>query len=513
MKNKTTSIALSLLFLILAPVIVFLLYELNTTDENEKLLQSSYRSQLSTIIYSVNQFSLDIAYSWGREMENYYQAKSGAKAAPRFTGLYSCVKGVLTVDSTLDKENIIYSSALPVSRDIAFVSQMSEAAKVRVRKLLNYQKSGYQKVEAWGHPKNDSLFYYILPVNPVDETPKIVIIVLDRKQYIRQVLRPQLDRTAGSFFIFEIFNETTQQSLYATSPVAIKDLENVEKLWLLPDCKMGIKLRTGAVSEFVGKRTVTVLVIFGSLLVLVCLGGFFAIRSVRKELMVAQMKADFVANISHEFRTPLSLISMFAETLELGRARTEEKKNEYYAIIYGEAQRLSKLVNSILNFSHMESGKRAFHFKEFSLQDLVNDIIRAYQFHAQQKGFTFTVQLPETPLMVNADYDALSESVINLIDNGMKYSTDVKKITISAGVKQSFVFIAVEDAGIGIAAGEKKKIFEKFYRVSTGNVHTVKGSGIGLSIVDHVISAHGGKIEVESEPGKGSIFRLLLKKI
>ena len=513
MKNKATPIALFLLLLILSPVVIFLLYELNTSDTNEKNLQAGYRSQLSTITYSVNQNSLDIAYGWGREMEYYYQSRNDNETPPRFAGLYTCVRGVLLADSALHQEVNVYSAPGVAPKDIVFLSNMSNPAKARVRKLLTYQKAGYQKIEAWGHPKNDSLLYYILPIDPVDGIPKIVVIVLNREQYIRQVLRPYLERTAGSFFIFEIFHEPTQKALFTTAPVTIGELENTEKLWLLPDCKMGIKLRTGAIADFVGRRTTTAVLLFGSLLLLVCVGGFFAIRSVRKELMVAQMKADFVANISHEFRTPLSLISMFAETLELGRARTEEKKQEYYSVIYGEAQRLSKLVNSILNFSHMESGKRKFQFKEFSLQDLVNDITRAYQFHAQQKGFSFKVELPEEPLMVNADYEALTESIINLVDNGMKYSTDVKEITIRCGEKGNSVFVEVQDRGIGIPSVEKKKIFEKFYRVSTGNVHNVKGSGIGLSIVDYVVSAHNGKIEVDSEPGVGSTFRLLLKKI
>jgi two-component system phosphate regulon sensor histidine kinase PhoR len=185
---------------------------------------------------------------------------------------------------------------------------------------------------------------------------------------------------------------------------------------------------------------------------------------------------------------------------------------EYFGIIFSEAQRLSKLVNAILNFSHIESGQRHYQMKEFILQDLLQDIARAYRFHAQQKGFTFTLDVPEEPIPLNADYEALTEAVINLIDNGMKYSTDVKEISLRCGEEETMVFIEVSDKGIGFPAAERKRIFDKFYRVPTGNVHNVKGSGIGLSIVKHVIDAHEGKIEVESAPGEGSRFKLLVPK-
>lgn len=513
MRNKSTLIALLLLLLLLVPVIVILLYEFNSSDANEQYLQEGYRRQLATVIYAVNQSSLESASTWGRELENIGQYKN-RRTIPRFCQLYSAIRAVLLTDSLVNNPSVLYCST-PSCDDI---NRVPESLRQKARRLIGYQRAGYQKMEAEMASENDSLMYFACAITPENEPARLAFIVLNRQDYISQILRPQIVRVAGSLFHITIFTRPGTDStaaprvFFSTSPGQSASFENADWLWLLPHCKIGVKLRTGDVSEFVSKRTRTSIYLFSALLIFISLGAFFMIRSVRKELQVAQMKSDFVANISHEFRTPLSLISMFAETLELGRVRTEEKKMEYYGVIYSEAQRLSKLVNAILNFSHIESGQRHYQMKEFILQDLLQDISHAYRYHAQQKGFAFRLEMPEAPQLLTADYEALTEAVINLIDNGMKYSADKKEITLRCGVEGTMVFIAVSDKGIGFAPEERKRIFEKFYRVPTGNVHNVKGSGIGLSIVKHVVDAHEGKIEVESSPGEGSTFRLLLPK-
>ncbi|MCW9096630.1 MAG: HAMP domain-containing histidine kinase, partial [Ignavibacteriaceae bacterium] len=238
-------------------------------------------------------------------------------------------------------------------------------------------------------------------------------------------------------------------------------------------------------------------------------GVWIVYKNIRKEVEIAQIKSDFVSNVSHELRTPLSLISMFSETLEMDRVKTEEKKKEYYSIISNEANRLSKIVNSILNFSKMEAGKRQFNFVDSYLNDVVENVYRSYKFHLEQKGFTFSLEKDENIPILKIDEEAVSEAIVNLIDNAVKYSDDKKEIVIKTGQENNFAFVEVEDKGIGIPEKDQKKIFDKFFRVSSGNVHNVKGSGIGLSIVHHIMDAHKGKIEVLSEVGNGSKFRLL----
>jgi len=199
---------------------------------------------------------------------------------------------------------------------------------------------------------------------------------------------------------------------------------------------------------------------------------------------------------------------MFSETLEMDRVKTEEKKKEYYSIISNEANRLSKIVNSILNFSKMEAGKRQFNFVDSYLNDVVENVYRSYKFHLEQKGFTFYLKKDENIPIIRVDEEAVSEAIVNLIDNAVKYSNDKKEIVIKTGQENNFAFVEVEDKGVGIPEKDQKKIFDKFFRVSSGNVHNVKGSGLGLSIVNHIVDAHKGKIELISVVGKGSKFKL-----
>ena len=233
-------------------------------------------------------------------------------------------------------------------------------------------------------------------------------------------------------------------------------------------------------------------------------------RNIKKEVEIAQIKSDFVSNVSHELRTPLSLISMFSETLEMDRIKSEEKKKEYYSIISQEANRLGKIVNSILNFSKMEAGKRQYNFVDSYLNDVAENVYRSYKFHLEQKGFTFKIIKDESIPIVRIDEEAVSEAIVNLVDNAVKYSDNNREITVRTGIESDFAFVEVEDKGIGIPEKDQKKIFEKFFRVSAGNVHNVKGSGLGLSIVKHVVDAHKGKIELFSEINRGSKFKLLL---
>ncbi len=224
---------------------------------------------------------------------------------------------------------------------------------------------------------------------------------------------------------------------------------------------------------------------------------------------LAQIKSDFVSNVSHELRTPLALISMFAETLEMGRVKNDEKKQEYYNIISQETNRLSRIVNKILSFSKMEAGKRTYNFEQADINEIVYKVYETYKFHLENNGFKFNLIAGKDIPSIKADPEAISEAVINLIDNAVKYSDQNKEITITTGIEKENIFIEVKDNGIGISPDDQKKIFDKFYRVSTGLVHNSKGTGLGLSLVKHIVDAHKGKIELKSTPGKGSIFKLI----
>jgi two-component system phosphate regulon sensor histidine kinase PhoR len=242
---------------------------------------------------------------------------------------------------------------------------------------------------------------------------------------------------------------------------------------------------------------------------LIIIGGLILVKNIRREMQLALLKSDFVSNVSHELRTPLALIRMYAETLEMDRVKTDEKRYEYYRIINQESERLTRLINNILNFSRIESGRKEYKFSSVNINKVIQGVFDMYSYHIEQEGFVLNIELNEQIPEILADTEAVSEAFINLIDNAIKYSKDIKEISVRTGQKDNFVFLEVQDKGIGIEQTQQSAIFEKFYRISSALVHDTKGSGLGLSLVQHIMNSHEGKIILESEPNKGSKFRLL----
>jgi signal transduction histidine kinase len=252
---------------------------------------------------------------------------------------------------------------------------------------------------------------------------------------------------------------------------------------------------------------------FGGLAALSLLMGggmLFAYRNVSRELALAKLKSDFVSNVSHELRTPLSLIRLYAETLELGRISTRGKHQEYYEIIRKESERLSSLINNILDFSRIEAGKKEYSFRETDMADLVRSTLDSYRFEIEQNGFQFEQKIDSNLPQLRVDREAIARSLLNLVNNAVKYSATEKYLGVHLYRRDTDVNIEVIDHGIGIPAKEQCKIFEKFYRVGDPLVHNTKGSGLGLSLVQHIVQAHGGVVAVESTPGHGSKFIITL---
>lgn len=248
------------------------------------------------------------------------------------------------------------------------------------------------------------------------------------------------------------------------------------------------------------------------LLVLVVLlfGIALTIRATDREARLAQAKSNFVSNVSHELKTPLSLLSLFSEILELGRVNSEEKRMEYYRIIRHESLRLNKMIDNILDFSKIEAGRKAYVFADADMAEVIGDVLSSYRYQIVNSGFDVQTNIPPGLPPVLIDRDAMAQVISNLLDNAIKYSGEVKRLSITAGAQGSHLSVEIADYGIGIPRAEQAKIFEKFYRVGDGLVHDVKGSGLGLSLVRHIIEAHHGTISVESEVGRGSRFTILL---
>jgi len=280
--------------------------------------------------------------------------------------------------------------------------------------------------------------------------------------------------------------------------------------YVFPEMTLAIKYQGLTVADIGARFLRYNYIILAALSLLMVAGIFLTYRNVSKEMNLARQKSDFVANVSHELRTPLALIRLYAETLELGRLSAKEKYQEYFRIIREESERLTALINNILDFSRIDAGRKEYEFQETNLGELVHSTLDSYRFQIQQNGFGFEENIsPDIP-PVNVDREAIARSLLNLVNNALKYSKDQKHIAVKLYRVNGSVKLEVQDRGIGIALNEQEKIFEKFYRCGDPLVHNVKGSGLGLSLVRHIVRAHGGDVLVESIPDKGSKFTIAL---
>ena len=277
-----------------------------------------------------------------------------------------------------------------------------------------------------------------------------------------------------------------------------------------PGLTLAIKFR-GTTVEALGQRFLrTSFLILGGLSLFLAGGIWLTYRNVAREMALAKLKSDFVSNVSHELRTPLSLIRLFAETLEMGRLKSQDKYQEYFRIIRKESERLTALINNVLDFSRIEAGKKEYNFRETNLAELVRNTLESYRYQIEQKGFEFQQNIADDLPPLRLDREAIARSLLNLVNNALKYSQGDKFLGINVYRSNGVVKLEVIDRGIGIPRSEQQKIFEKFYRASDPLVHNTKGSGLGLSLVRHIVQAHGGQVSVESTPGQGSKFTIAL---
>jgi hypothetical protein len=239
-------------------------------------------------------------------------------------------------------------------------------------------------------------------------------------------------------------------------------------------------------------------------------GAYLLWRDVRRDLQMAEMRSQFVSSVSHELKTPLTAIRMFAETLRLGRSKDPETQREYLDTIVNESERLTRLLNNVLDFSKIEQGKRIYRPGPASLSEIIQAAARAMEYPLSQQGFKLNVQTEEELPEIWLDRDALEQAILNLLHNAMKYSGESRDIDLRLHRRENEAVIQVIDRGVGIDPGEKERIFEKFYRVPSEENKRLPGTGLGLALVSHIIKAHGGHIEVEGAPGKGSTFSLYL---
>ncbi len=232
-------------------------------------------------------------------------------------------------------------------------------------------------------------------------------------------------------------------------------------------------------------------------------------RDVRREARLAALRSQFVSSVSHELKTPISTIRACAELMDMGRVEGQQARSEYLKTIVGESERLSRLVEGVLDFSRIEQGSRTYRFGPVALDEIVRSAVQALAYPLAQGGFELHLAVDSVPA-VNGDRAALEQAVTNLLTNAMKYSGGSREIGVSVDHQQGQAVIRVQDHGVGIAPEEQRRVFERFYRAPSQDAGSVPGAGLGLTLVDHVVRAHGGRVTVESRPGQGSMFSILL---
>lgn len=340
--------------------------------------------------------------------------------------------------------------------------------------------------------------------------PVLVAFSRDTETLRREILEVTLGALESPTIIAVLDHEG--RPVYSRAPLG--DAEPVLSVGFreaLPNWRLAVYQAAGASPRQAVRRQVMLfMVAFGALLAVIVAGVVTTWRLMRRETEMARLKSDFVANVSHDLKTPLSVIRMFGETLEMGRVTDEARRREYYRVITRESERLSRLIDNVLDFSRIEGGRQTYQLSPTAVEPLIRDAVEAFAYPLAQQGFKVEVNLardlPEIPM----DAEAVGQALANLIDNAIKYSADERALTVDARIVDGRLALTVTDRGLGIPKTEQAKIFEKFYRVGRSDTQGRRGSGVGLALVRHIAEAHGGDVTVESAPGEGSRFTLWL---
>ena len=510
MDTSYKKIRLIFLPIIILPTVIFTIYEIASYRENEKVIEIIYNNQLDAILFSVNQKSNDVISGWTTEIEKMFDVNNSGgtvvldslkNKSPSLHALFQYDLDIKPIrPNEIGEENIDLHAKV--------TSLLKDSIKI-IKKLDRYIKANYRKFEPFDLNNNEiQLLVFLTNTN---EKTIVNALIINPLQFIEEDLDPRIQEISQDKFFIGAFIDNPANIVYNSDKKVEKvKFKHSKPFWLLSDYYLGIELKDKTISELVRSRTITNIYIIVIIDLVLLFGAWLIYHNVKKQMELAQLKSDFISNVSHEIRTPLALISMYIETLDMNRVKTEKKKKEYYSVIYNETQRLSKLVNKILNFSQIDNNKKKYTFSETDVNSIVKEVVNTFKYHLEDKNFELKLELADDIPAIQADSEALADALVNLVDNAIKYSDKQKFIGIKTGQQKDGVFIEIKDNGIGISEGDQKKIFDKFYRVTEKNLaYKTKGSGLGLSIVKHVVDKHNAKISVRSKVGSGTSFRLV----
>jgi two-component system phosphate regulon sensor histidine kinase PhoR len=509
MSSSLRKVSLLIIAIIVVPVLIFSVFEIGNYRQNEKVIQDIYKNQLEAILFSINQYSDDIISNLASRIENStnnFKPDTGNDLSKIINEMPAFI-GIVQFDNKQEKLSSIPPSFSDNSVIGEMVTYLANNAKT-IKQLQTYMASGYRKIEPVGNAgKNMQWIVFLTHLNEREITN---ILVIDPEKFISQVLDPKIQEIAKGKFDIAAYRSGEDLPFYTLmKKISSRKISDREPFWLFTNYLMGIELKDITIADLTKERVKRNLIIIGLMDIILLSGAWIIYRNVKKQVELAQLKNDFVSNVSHEIRTPLALITMYIETLEMGRVKDNNKVKEYYSVILNETTRLSGIVNRILSFSQIESNKRKYSFSETNINEIMENAAITFRYSIENKGFSYSFKPDKNIPLIQVDREAIADAFVNLIDNAMKYSSEIKDIEVRTGISDKYVYVEVEDHGIGISEKNQKYIFDKFYRVTEMNLaNRVKGSGLGLAIVKHIMDAHEGKISVKSSPGSGSAFRL-----
>lgn len=512
--KQDRKILLLLAAVILIPVLLYTGLELSRVRERENLLRESYRAQLKAILFSVNQRCWDTVESWGNHLRMITQRSSPRVEPQELSALleelprrYSPIAGAFVKQQ--DSWSFGVAGSLAGSRTA--MQEMIAAALIdsarQVQRLTSQAAKGYFRAlpiqfNAAREQDWDLLFVFSLADSSRLAHEMLGGLLISSRIFVDRIVQPYVSTFREQGLTVTVASDS---STILANDRAREDIAT--RLWILPRFTLAIQTEGQTSGELASAKTQQSLFVIVMLNVAILAAVFVLMRTLWRETQLARLKADFVAHVSHDLRTPLGLIRMFAETLMLGRAREEEKKHEYYGIIAREAERLTHMVNNVLDFSRLEAGGKEFAMHDLLLNEVIANALASYRFHLQQRQFRVEEKIANRLPPVKGDAQAVSQAFLNLLDNAIKYSDQNKHIIVEVDCNERHAIVRVTDHGRGIAPQYHDKIFNKFYRIDHAGGDS-KGAGIGLAIVQHIMQAHHGSVEVQSAPGKGSTFSL-----
>ena len=316
----------------------------------------------------------------------------------------------------------------------------------------------------------------------------------------RQGIRVALDDSAGRRVLFQLSDAPAEDVL--------RTMASTRLPWTL---RVVDADPTAGTAGLVGRRRL-LLGGLGLVALLAVAGSYFSVRAMTREIETARLQSDFVAAVSHEFRTPLTSLRQFTDLLASGRLSSHADRDQYYGALRRGTERLTRLVENLLDFGRMEAGSHEFSLQPVQAKDLVQQIAAEFQEEVRNRDYRVELEWNDDDVVVRADAAALGRALWNLLDNALKYSPRCKTIWVTGDVADGQLVISVRDQGIGIPTEEQGDVFRKFVRGSAATASAVKGTGLGLTLVQQIVQAHGGQLRLESSPGVGSTFSIVLPK-